>query len=312
AAGAAAALAVSPASGVLLPWGVAGAKRYGAAQSALAVASPACVSEDPLFQSTLALSAIVLGWVHLAWRRGDLESYLQQRRAGAPRLLAARLLEVLPLPRAPQLRALVRRDLRLVTRRFSPAVHVGAGLAAGALVAALVLGLDRDLTMPDAWRRAAMVAAATLAVLATVSIVPFLLRAQLSAFWLEKVTGAPLRHVWQAKVLLSMLLAAPVTAGGVLAILTLAPGDPAQRGLAVAQLVAAAFVVSSFVGVACFEIATEPLIGVVWSGLLALALAAIFLFYPKAFWLALLGYLWAGSKIAGRASRRVRLTEVAR
>ncbi|MEO1367975.1 MAG: hypothetical protein AAFX50_12445, partial [Acidobacteriota bacterium] len=137
------------------------------------------------------------------------------------------------------------------------------------------------------------------------------LHRQLPVFWLEKATGVPLEQVWAAKVWLSGLLAIPGWGSGVLLLAVLGPGTWVERLVAAGQLTATSLVISALFGLACFEIATEPLIGTLWSSLVAVSLASLFVLYPQGWWLWLLAAGWAGGELGKRASRRVKLTEVA-
>lgn len=296
---------------VLLPWGVAGASLHAALSG-----GATSLAASPWAATVTALLAVAaaLAVVHLRWRRADLERGLAaevgaRHRASwlkLPPALDRKFGERWPGP----LRALLRRDVLLVVRRFSPAVHLAAGLAL-TFMASAALALDARLPLEPAWRLQAMIAGATLAVLASAALVPFLLHRQLPVFWLEKATGVPLEQVWAAKVWLALLLALPGFALGAALILAFGPAPPLLRLQAVGQLLFSSFVVSSLIGLASFEIATEPLIGTLWSGLVALALASLFVLYPQGWWIWLLGYGWAAGEVAKRASRRVRLTQVA-
>ena len=297
---------------VLWPWGLAGASLHGS------LAASAGSIDIPATGLALVTVAAVLGVLHLRWRRQDLErgqSAEVSARHDASWLRLPAFLERLVGERWPgPLRALLHRDLVLVIRRFSPAVHLAAGLGL-TFMALAVVALDRRLPLEPSWRLQAMIAGATLAVLASASLVPFLLHRQLPVFWLEKATGVPLEQVWSAKVWLALLLALPGFVFGATLILAFGPSvEPApmlMRLQAVGQLFLCSVVVSSLIGLASFEIATEPLIGTLWSGLVALSLASLFVLYPLGWWLWLLAYGWAAFEVGKRASRRVRLTEVA-
>ena len=146
--------------------------------------------------------------------------------------------------------------------------------------------------------------------LAIVALVPFLLKHQLPRFWIEKSTGVDLERIWAAKLWTAALLALLPFAAGVV-ILAAAPDlSSAGKAVAILQLAAAAWIVTSVLALAVFEIAAQPLLGLLFGSLLGLALAALFIFYPQAWWLWAVGYLWVASQIAGRATRRVRLVEV--
>lgn len=201
----------------------------------------------------------------------------------------------------------ITRDVQLVLRRFSPAVPLCASCSLLTLAAVASVVFDADL--PSLWRQRLALIGSTLAVLACVSLVPFLLKYQLPRFWIEKSTGVEPFDVWKAKLWTSGLLALVPFAAGV-AILALAPLPWEAKAVTVLQLTATAGIVTSIVGLVVFEIAAQPLLGLVFGSLVSLALAALFAFYPQAWWLWLVAYLYVAHQIAGRATRRVRLMEL--
>ncbi len=239
--------------------------------------------------------------LYLAWHRRDLEVAGRLIGSGQGR---RRLFGSLPgTPLAVQ----IGRDLTLILRRFSPAVYLSAGLAL--VIDAVVLTLLLDSRLPELWRERIAVAGLTLSVLAVTALVPFLLKHELPRFWIEKSTGVELERIWKTKLWTAGLLAAvPLTAGIVM--LAAAPGlTPAARGLAILQLTAGAWIVASILGLAVFEIAAQPLLGLVFGSLLSLALAGLFVFYPGAWWMWAALYVYIAAQIAARATRRVRLVE---
>ncbi|MEM1203846.1 MAG: hypothetical protein AAGN66_11505 [Acidobacteriota bacterium] len=255
----------------------------------------------------LALAALP----HRRWRRGDLETALAldlpQRRGFLTRL--GRLAGWVAGGGEP-VRSLLRRDVLLVLRRFSAAVPiaVGLGLAVNAGVAATVVAAGGT----ELWVRRLVVGGPVLAVLTVTAIVPFLLAHQLPRLWLERTHGVQLEHVWQTKLRLAAVLAVPPMILGLGIVVTLTSGGPWERGAAGLQFLAAAAVVPVVVGLSVFEIADQPILGLVFASLVALAMAALMVLYPAAWWLWLIAYGWVASLIAGRASRRVRFTEVPR
>ncbi len=290
---------------LLLPWLAPAAQLEWVFLDALEApeAGAAWAGAWPLAVTLLALYLLARS-LYLAWHRRDLEvaGRLSGARVGR---LVSRLLAFSARPAAVQ----VGRDLALVLRRFSPAVPLAAGLALlfdGAVVAVLA-----DSSLPSLWRQRLAVAGLVLSVLAVVALVPFLLKHQLPRFWIEKSTGVELEQIWRAKLWTAALLAGvPVLVGVVL--LLAAPGlDAAAKGAAILQLSAAAWIVTSVLALAIFEIAAQPLLGLLFGSLLGLALAALFVFYPQGWWLWAVLYAWVAGQIAGRATRRVCLVEAA-
>ena len=200
----------------------------------------------------------------------------------------------------------VGRDVALVLRRFSHAVPLATGI--WLVLDAAVVAVLADGRLPDLWRQRIAVAGLALSVLAVVALVPFLLKHQLPRFWIERSTGVDLEQIWKAKLWTAALLAAAPAVAGTL-ILLAAPLPVADRGIAILQLWAAAWIVTSILGLAVFEIAAQPLLGLLFGGLVGLALSALFVFYPQAWWLWAALYVYVASQIAGRATRRVRLLE---
>ena len=291
-------------SALLLPWLAPAAQLETVFRNALA--GPADAETLAAGPWALALTFVVLYGVarvgYLAWHRRDLEA--AAHLGGKRRLSVGRL----GLVRGDQVLAVqVGRDLALVLRRFSHAVPLAVGLAL--LADATVITALADTRWPDLWRQRLAVAGLTLSVLALVALLPFLLKHQLPRFWIEKSTGVDFEQVWRAKLWTAALLAAaPVLAGTV--ILLAAPLPAAAKGVGVLQLAAAAWVVTSILALGVFEIAAQPLLGLLFGSLLGLALAALFVFYPQAWWLWAVAYLWVAGQVAGRASRRVRLLEI--
>ncbi len=292
---------------LLLPWAAPAAQLQAVFSGALQMPFAGDVSAQPW---ALALTALILYGCarggYLAWHRRDLEA--TSRLGGRGRWWNARRLESRPRMIRPgnAVGVQVGRDVALVLRRFSQAVPLAAGI--WLLLDGVALAVLADSRLPDLWRQRLAVAGLCLSVLAVVALVPFLLKHQLPRFWIEKSTGVDLEQIWKAKLWTATLLAgAPVLAGTV--ILLLAPFSLAERGTAILQLLAAAWIVTSIVALAVFEIAAQPLLGLLFGALLGLALSALFVFYPRAWWLWAALYVYVAAQIAGRATRRVRLLE---
>ena len=254
-------------------------------------------------------SAAVAGWVFVHRRRLDLEKAqsldVPVERRGIPGFhwlegRAARL--------PPSTLAQLRRDLLMILRRFSPAVPLALGLTL--LADLLLVAVALDPSLPALWIHRAMVLAAFVGVLAMVSVVPFLLKEQLPVFWLEKSTGVALEHVWQTKWILSVLVVLPQVAVAGALIGWLGPGEGWQGIISVLQLIACAGIAATLVGITVFEIAEQPILGLLFSGFVSSALASLMIFYPQAWWLWLTFFGYFVSLVAGRAARRVRYTEV--
>ena len=292
------------------------------------IGDPALWAHPLALATTAAMLYLLVRRLYLAWRRRDLEvarplslppqSLSEGSRAqpsgatrragrGTSRLLAW-LRRSPRLGISPALAALIGRDLKLVLRRFSPAVPLSFGLALTiqAVVATVLLATS----LPPAWLPRLAVAGLTLSTLATVALVPFLLKHQLPRFWIEKSTGVDLEQIWRAKLWLAGLLAAIPFASGTLILLAAPDLEPMLKGTAMLQLIATTVIVASILGLAVFEIAAQPLLGLVFGSLVGLALAALFVVYPKAWWLWAVFYGYVAGQIAGRATRRVRLVEV--
>lgn len=298
----------APVAIVLLPW------RVPAAQIGTVLAQAAGLEVAPRAHTSAwatcaaALMLMLLGAL-LAhrWQRRTRQSARAQAHGGSRR--AGRWLARLARPLEPAPRALWVRDLLLVLRRFSPAVDVAAVLSLAALAAAAsALRLEGSAF----WRaRLAMLWIAA-AVLALVALVPFVLRHQLPRAWIERAAGVAPAAIWRAKLWLARTLALPPALAGALALLALAPGDRLARALDAATVLAAAWMVASIIGLASFEIAERPGIGVVFGGLVAGAMAALLILYRALAPAWILGYLLLASTVADRATRRLRFTGVQR
>lgn len=206
--------------------------------------------------------------------------------------------------------ALVRRDLRLVLRRFSPAVPLVWTASLILVAVALLVLLDGGL--PVAWRQRLAVLATALATLLPVMLLPFLLKFQLPRFWMEKSSGADDDTVWRSKMRAASLLTIPGFLVGALLLLALLPLPMVERWMAVGQLALATWMATSLIAVALFEIASQPILGLVFGSMIALAMACLVIFYPKAWWLWLAFHAYLLGQVAGRAGRRVHLTDIER
>lgn len=293
----------------------------GALRSALGVAMPVGVAGElpyALRVAAVELGALVVvaGVLSVLRRRHDLEHVQQVLRSRSGGLLSRWLRRPLPAPlewRLEQrwdatLTAGLRRDLRLVARRFSPVVQLAAALALAceALAVALVVGGR----IAAQWHGEVLVIGGVLTVLAWSSVVPFLLSHELPRFWIERSTSVEPERVWGAKALLAGLLAVAPLAVGVGTIVVLLPLGEAW--LPALQLLAAGGSVAAVVGASVFEIAEEPHLGLLFAAFVGLALATLFVAYPKAWFLWLAGAGWVVGMMVDRGARRVRFTEVPR
>lgn len=298
---------------ILLPWWTSATQIRIVLGQALAVPVRFEGEALGLVVTTILLYMLAFG---LFWRfrRRDLEraralAWPSPRSRRSPRIKRRPLSKPSPWKR-PGMWVQVRRDLVLIARRFSPAVYLVTGLTlvilAGAFLILPGLGFDFE------WTRRAVVFASAGAALSQVSLVPLLLKHQLPRFWMEKSSGVDPEEVWGAKLWLARILALPAVmlAGALLWTLPQASANPALIGLALVQLLAVAWVVASTVGYTAFEIAAQPVLGLIFSSLVGMALGGLFVFKASAWWLWGPFYLILASKLAERASRRIRFTEV--
>jgi hypothetical protein len=295
---------------LLLPWWTPAAQIETLTAAALAAERPATAAGGALgwTTTTLVLYAVA-GWLFLTYRRRDLEraatlSHRSHRRRSTLATLFARW------KRTDAVGALLWRDLLQVGRRFSPAVHLAVALSLLCLALTHLILPGLALAPTDRWRL--MLVGSVLAVYCGVTLVPLLLKHQLPRLWIEKSTSVEPDALWRAKLGLGLALAVVPTllAGILLALSDAAP--PGGHLVGVLQLLASSFVLSSLVGLAAFEIAAQPVLGLVFASFVGLALAGLFIFYPVAWWMWLVLYGWAAGKLAERAPRQVRLTAVER
>ncbi len=300
---------------MLLPWRAVAVQLRAVLGEALAV--PATVADGGLAElaATVVAAYLVAGWLFLRYRRRDLEraaavgwrSRSARRARALPRLAAG--FRRLPIARRESSVATqVGRDLLLVGRRFSPAVVLAAGLAL--VIEAAVFLVLPGLGFGDPWTRRFAVLGSVAAEVCLVALVPLLLKHQLPRLWLEKTSGVPPEEVWRAKLWLARLLAAPAVVLGGALLWTLPGASGSGLGAALLQLLAAAWIVASMVGFAAFEIAAQPVLGLLFSSLVGMALAALFVVVPEVWWMWAALYLYLAGKLAARASGRVRFTEV--
>ena len=298
---------LSPLSLVGRPLAAAGAAALGSNAAFLAT-HPTSPSWMALLVFAL-LSATVAGWIFVVRRRGDLEKAqsldLPAKRSGLP---GQRLLQGLMDRLPPSTVAQLKRDLLMILRRFSPAVPLALGLTLLSDLMLILVAFDPNL--PALWIHRAMVSAAFVGALAMVSMVPFLLKDQLPVFWLEKSSGVALDHVWQTKWILSALVVLPQVLVTGLLILWLSPGESWDRMISVLQMIATAGIAATLVGTTVFEIAEQPILGLLFSAFVSSAVASLMIFYPQAWWLWLAFFGYLVSLVSDRAARRVRYTEV--
>ncbi len=261
---------------------------------------------------TLALATVGLygtaRFLYLAWHRRDLEVAQRLTEIRKNRRLRNLGHRLAGSATARPLTAQINRDAKLILRRFSPAVLTSTGLAL--TLQGVVLTILFNAEMPALWRQRLAVTGITLSVLAIVALLPFLLKFQLPRFWIEKSTGVDLEQVWKTKLWTAALLALLPWATGTLLLIAAPDLEPAARLTAFLQLAATSWIIASIIGLAVFEIAAQPILGLVFGSLVSLAIAALFIFYPQASWLWIPLYGYVASQIAGRATRRVRLLEV--
>lgn len=240
----------------------------------------------------LLITAIGGGLLFLRFRRDDLD-HAQALRG----LLRAR--NLLPAARSAWM-ALVRRDLLLVLRRFSPLVPLAFAVSLGLLLL-LPLLVARSGLPPVALARTFAIGA-VLAVAAWVALLPYLLAGQLRTFWLESSLGTTAADLGRAKATTSLLLAAPPALLSALLAWTVLPQI---AGLTALSIVCAALTLAVSMGLTIWETPYEPAIGLLYGLLVGGAIAALFVLAPAGwpFWLAGYGYL--AVQLLGRVRERV-------
>ncbi len=306
---------------LLLPWWSSAAQVEALAAAALAdKRPPVAVAGAAWWVATTLVLYPTAAWLFLTFRRRDLEraqSLTRPSRSGVGALLLGlgRALKPTVAGRfaagsGDALGALLWRDFLQVGRRFSPAVYLAAAFSLLCLALTHLVLPGLPLAPTDRWRL--MLVGSVLAVYCAVTLVPLVLKHQLPRLWIEKSTAVEPDALWRTKLGLGLGLAVVPT---VAAALLLAVSDAAPEGgvvVGVLQFLAASVVVSSIVGLAAFEIAAQPVLGLVFASFVGLALAGLFIFYPVAWWMWAVFFGWAAGKLAERAPRQVYLTKVER
>jgi hypothetical protein len=83
-----------------------------------------------------------------------------------------------------------------------------------------------------------------------------------------------------------------------------------ERSLIVLELFLAGWMATSILGISSFETADQPLLGLLFGGLLAVAMAGFMVFY-RGYWpLGVVAYIWVFSLLSDRADERVKMMEV--
>lgn len=288
----------APASPLLLPWRLPGDLLAGVWSAGLGPQQAAAAAGRPLLP-LLALASVcasAAGALFLLYRKED---------AGRAQALVAgsRALRLLPAAKSPA-GALVRRDLLLVLRRFSPLVPIAFAASLG-MLALLPLLVARSGLEPMPLARS-FSAGGVLAAAAWVALLPYLLAGQLRTFWLESSVGATAAQLAKAKALTSLLLAAPaalVAAGLALRLL------PSEGGLTAIAILCAALTLAVSMGLAIWETPYEPAIGLVYGLLIGGAIAALFVLAPAGWPFWLVAYVYLAVQLLGRVRQRIAVLE---
>lgn len=240
----------------------------------------------------LLLTSTLGALLFLRYRRADLD-HAQGLRS------VFRAWRLLPTARSAT-RALVRRDLLLVLRRFSPLVPLAFAVSLG-LVLLLPLLVARSGLPPLALART-FAAGSVLAVAAWVALLPYLLAGQLRTFWLESSLGTTASDLGRAKATTALILAAPpALVSALLAFLLL----PQEAGRTAICILCAALTLAISMGLTIWETPFEPAIGLLYGLLVGGAIAALFVLAPAGwpYWLA--GYVYLAFQLLGRVRERV-------
>ena len=253
--------------------------------------------------ATLYVLALLL---YKRWRNDDREQAREAliRQHTGRSSLTAWLRRWLDRPVAAQ----VVRDWQLTRRGFSSAVYLAVGFAV--LFQSIVVLAARRHDLSSEWFSTIAQVSCAFSVLSLTALAPLLIKYQLPYFWVEKATGLSPEAIWKAKFWYARLLAVPAFVMSVLVITPMSPLDPTDQALFILKLLIIAFMVASLMGVMAFEIASRPLLGLIFSGLAALAMAGLFIFYWIAWPLWLYGYVVAMHSLSRRAQTKVRFTEV--
>lgn len=239
----------------------------------------------------------------LAVAAGAAALFLAIRRRDAARaqvLFAGRgALRLLPAGKSAAA-ALLRRDLLLVLRRFSPLVPISFA-ASLTLLLLLPLLVARSGLSPAPLARS-FAAGGVLAAAAWIALLPYLLAGQLRTFWLESSVGATAGQLGKGKVLTALILAAPpAVAAAALAWRLL----PAEGGLTAIAILCGALTLALTMGLTIWETPLQPGIGLVYGLLIGGAFAGLFVLAPAywPFWLT--AYVYLASQLLGRVRQQV-------
>jgi hypothetical protein len=229
----------------------------------------------------------------------------RKKDAGRAQALVAgsRALRLLPAAKSPA-GALVRRDLLLVLRRFSPLVPLAFAASLG-MLALLPLLVSRSGLEPLPLART-FSAGGLLAAAAWVALLPYLLANQLRTFWLESSVGATAIQLAKAKALTSLLLAAPAALAAAFLALRLLPSE---GGLTAIAILCAAATLAISMGLTMWETPLEPAIALVYGLLIGGAIAALFVFAPAGWPFWLVAYVYLAVQLLGRVRQRIAVLE---
>ena len=162
------------------------------------------------------------------------------------------------------------RDLRLILRGFVPSTAVAVALAALFMTA----GFGRRAPGRGLRALAALLGVA-LACLSLSALSPLLLARQLPFHWLELSSGAAPEALWKAKNAVALVVSAPALALGLALAPTLGLGG-LDWALFAIRLALCWLTVGTMLGLLAFEIAANPVLGLLLGGLVSIGLCAFY------------------------------------
>lgn len=220
-----------------------------------------------------ALYLLVRG-AHERWRVLDIEHARRLQTVNRRGVLRAGFVESLLQRKLDRgVRAQLTRDLRLTLRTFSSAVYVAAGTAALWLVVLFTLVVTRLLPSAESslldagsdwfsntWLPSVMATkiACVLAVASLAALLPVLVAYQLPHFWLERAAGTTGEEMWEAKMWYARVVSLPAPFAAWL----IGAGVGEVPIVYVLPLLAEClwlwWLVSSLIGLLCFEMPEQP------------------------------------------------------
>jgi hypothetical protein len=207
---------------------------------------------------------------YAAWRDAEVER--AQAAAGRTVLTLPALDRLLNARFGEEVGAQMTRDLRLTLRAATPAVWTCA--AAAALFLAAMPAAIANAWVPEQWTVLLLLVLTGAATLCLSALAPVLLQRHMASLWVEQSSGVPPEAMLKARKYFALIVSLPAAIAACLVALML-PG-PWTAVYFIARALLAWVSVATLIGAVAFDIAAAPGIGLMFAGLIALAVCGMY------------------------------------